>query len=335
MKLKTFYRDILKKAWKLTLKNKPLCFLGFFAAPLLAGFYNVLVYTLDLFSPEDALGSWQPIVDSGIFSWSTLDYLSQQLVDDPLNILPLLLILALIIILVVFIVWLIIVAQGSLIEGIDQLDNKPSTTYKLNKFISEGVTKFWPLLGINFLVNIITYIIFFLLSVTLISFRLGSQVVNHDLTAINYIIFSVLLIILVCSINFIGKYAVNYLIIEKETLSVAFRRAYYLFINNWLVSLEMSVVMFFVAVFATLLVSVISFFILVPLLLLIGIVGQFGIVPLASALLLLGFLIVIVLAIITSAMVATFQYIGWVLLFKQLHKEEGVASKLVRLFSFK
>jgi len=97
-----------------------------------------------------------------------------------------------------------------------------------------------------------------------------------------------------------------------------------LFRDNWLVSVEMAVIIFLIDFLASGVVLVILSLFFLPLLLL-------GLILQLNWLIILIMLLAIVVIVVFGSALATFQTASWTVLFLRL-KERGVLAKLERLF---
>jgi len=334
MKAKTFYRDIFKKAYMLTLKNKLFWFLGLFAAPLIGiGEYKVITQSLQAFSTDNAIVKWYPIVATGVFKVKTLRYLGQQFIMSPGAIFLLLLIVTLIVLFIILLIWLVVVAQGSIINATDQVSSKRLVGSKLSQYVSVGVRNFWSVLGINAFVKLIIYLLLLLLSLPFIV-----TVIDTAAGGINmfFIISALIFIPIAVVAAFIGKYAINYIVIEKESFEQSIKKGYRLFIDNWFVTIEMSLILLFVSIVATAVLAVVGSLAILPFIALSYIVAQLGIQSLMIVMMFLMLFLFMALGVFFVAILSTFYYSCWVLLFKKLHSgEEKVLSKVARWFGNK
>lgn len=323
------YRPVLKRAWEITKKFKPLWLFGLFAALVSAGGEYEMIYRAFSGSSQDGIvnnfigglqSGWAEgaKLATGDF-WGNLWQLTKIAPDSMLMVVFLFL---LILILFVFFVWLAVSAQIALIKGAS-LANK-------NKKMSwhEGFTfansNFFPVLGVVAVLKVILFALFLVLGWELwLTSSLGIW------GTIIYIISFIFFVLVVLVISFVLKYQVLYLTLKKQGFVTAFKSAWRLFVANWLVSLEMSLIMlgiYLVASALTLLLITLSAgipIIIIPFYLLsINLVIKIIISILAALLALIG-------VIFITATVTVFQWSGWVALFERLDSGDE-ASKLER-----
>lgn len=333
MKTATLYRDILKKAFDVTFKNRIFWLLGLFAAPLIGiGEYRVISHGFGFVSEDWLITKWYPIVSTGVFQFETLRYLGRQFAVDPISVLILFIILAILLLFIFFIVWLAVVAQGALIDGIDQSSSKRLTGTKLPQFIATGINRFWPVIGIHLFVKILISIVLLLLSLPIIIIAIGG---NSNAAGALYLIFVLILIPIAIIIAFTSKYAINYIVLEKNSFGEAIKKGWRLFADNWLISIEMAIILLFIALIFGIVITVIGSLVILPIGLFSYIVAQMGMSFLVKAIFVLGLLLLIILGIFVAAILSTFQYSCWVLLFNRLNSsKEKVMGKLARWFDF-
>ena len=87
----SFYRNILRQAWRLTWRNKYLWWLGIFAALLgSSGELEILLNNTGGSSGESLFPSLQRVVSTGVFSTKTISNIINLLKNDTLNIMMIL-----------------------------------------------------------------------------------------------------------------------------------------------------------------------------------------------------------------------------------------------------
>lgn len=329
MKSKTLYRDILKNSFNITFKNKILWFLGLFAAPLMGmAEYEIIATNVGGLNSGGVFSAWYQIIK---ITLSQFGNMGKLLITNPIAVFILLVIFSAMGLFVFFLIWVAVVSQCALIDGINQSNSKTLTNSKLNTSINSGTKNFLPVLGIHFFVKLILSLSFLLLSLPIVVVAFGD---HNVLPVIFYFILSLIFIPIIIIIMFSSKYAINYIIIEKETFFDAVKKGYRLFVNNWLISIEMSLILFFVSVVAGLFAAVIGSFIILPLGLLIYILIQIKLLFLVKFILILSLLLLIILSLFFAAIFSTFCHVSWVLLFNRLKGGGKETGKLARWFSF-
>ncbi len=206
------------------------------------------------------------------------------------------------------ITWLITIAQAGLVWAIEKLENGAAAS--VGATLANGTRFFWPV----FAVNLVSKVIFFGV-LGLIAMPLGWAFVRTGTSSFYaaYVLIAFLAYIpLAVTLSFIVKYATAYIVLRGERWKAALGKAWRLFTNNWLVTLEVALLLFII----NLVTSLLLFFTLV----LLGL-------PTNPAGLLVFFLVLAVF----GAYLATFQNTTWILLFRQLEQRQ-VRSKILRWF---
>jgi hypothetical protein len=328
MTTNSLYRDILKKAWATTFNNRIFWFFGLFSAPLLCGVYEVLKYT-QLFSEENVLLKWGNVLNTGALSLFTIKELS----SSPLALFIYFSIMAILGLIFLFLIWISVVSQGSLIDAIDESKTKEIANPQLSKFIAKGIENFWPVFKINATVIIFSHILLLLASISALAIYLSAsskQVAPNFI----YLLFVILFIPLTLIFSFIGKYATNFVVIKKEHFWSALKNSYNLFKENWLITLEMGFLLLFISFAFLIMFSSLGFFIFIPFWLISYILASLGAVIVLKAIILIGILTALLLTVFATAILSTFQYACWTLLFKQLISKEKSIAKLHRVFKY-
>lgn len=322
----SFYRLILKQAWKNTFKYKYLWIFGLFAALTAAGssweyslFYN---------------GFSQNIIDSSYLYLENLMAIFETVRNlglgfivifqsGILGILSALTVIILSLTLVALVVWLAVSSQGALINSLKEIieGKKNRDNFEFRKNITVGHKSFWPVLAMNIIIKLFITAVFIIISVPLLILVFK----NTFLVALIYIILFVLFIPFVTGFSLMMKYAISYQIFEKEGLIKSIKKAYNLFKKNWLISLEMSVILFIISFLASLTFLILASIILAPLFIT-------GIFLYSFWLSYLAVLLGIIALIFFGTLLSTFQISAWTGLFMELKKTNGLIAKLERLF---
>lgn len=324
------YRNILLQAWQLTWRHKYLWFFGLFAA--LLGNGGVLEIFFRVFSGDVSQG-WLPgfgfLQEINFFSLSTLANMGRLLVSDPLSLLFTLTVFLLVIFVGGFLIWLIMVSQAALVHNAGRNINGKSHDFKDG--LDVGMKKFWPVLGLNILVKIVISLVFLIISIPALL-----SIARADLFSANlfYVLAFLLFVPLAIIISFIIKYAIACVVIKGNKISEALIAGWQLFIKNWLVSLEMAFILFFINFMVGLGIIILFLLLSIPFLFL-------GLLFIKVAwyvnlwlIIVLAVILYLIIIIIIGSGLATFQVSSWTGLFIKLVKQGGV-SKLARVFSRK
>jgi hypothetical protein len=321
-----FYRPILKKAWEITRKNRFLWVFGLFAA--LAG--NGGIYEILVKGFNRVAGQGEILSDntSGLFTWSifALPRLEDIYETSPLfaNFFWIVVFIALGILAVL--ICLNILSRGALINCVKKITGRRKTN--LADGWEAGKKYFWPILGLNALAKAAIFSLLVLLTVPVMFFITGgggSPGWNVFLYVTSFVVFTLLALF----VSFMAIYASCFTVLEDMPFVESIRASWKLFIKNWFVSLEMSLILFlavFIAGFALMLFTIVY---MVPVALLL--------LAFAYLDLQIGFMLIVFLGIMgwlvllgfTGAVLSAFQFSAWTLLFMEISKKR-IWSKLLR-----
>ena len=318
------YRYILKRAWSITWKNKWLWIFGLFAATLgNGGSINILINGLDNVQMQASFLANLKI----LFSSSTIGE-AGNLISQFFQNLTIYYTFLFILIIIAFIVilYLAITTQGALLISIYNIyKNKQAG---LKKGFEVGKKKFWSIFAANLSGKLLVYLIFFILSIPFLFLYLKYNNILWQLVmlVVGFIVFVPFAVI----VSFLVKYAVLYLVVENLTFKESVKKAWILFKNNWLVSLEIAVILFVINVVAAAVVIFSYFFIAMPFIALVYLSFQMGIEFMFWIGIIGGSALLLVVIFLLGAILSTYQSAVWVLVFNQLN-ESVVISKIQRL----
>lgn len=304
------HRHILKEAWAITWRFKPLWLLGAFASfwatqNVAEAFFNPPLFSAVSVSQRPAW--WQTPTLGGGISVSSLFGLILGVV------------------ILGCIIWLATASRGGLITAIDAASR--GKTLRIRQAWNEGTRRFWSIFGISLAGKIIWGAL--ILGIA----SLAAYVAPRDSVA-QSILFSVLFILMVIialSLTFIINYALSLAMLHGIKPWDAAVGGVKLFYKNWLLSLEMAVILYGLGILAGIAFVALLFVLSMPLMLLWLIAASLG-------QMLWFFIIVFPVAIVflaggitLGAAFTTFQFAAWVILFKRL-MAGGALAKLVRVF---
>lgn len=319
------YRPILKVAWQILWQAKYLWFFGFFAILAVGTRGEISLIIDNLFA----------VSESGLFLDQLRELYAQNLLGNVganfvslfsnlefLTVVLFVILLALILLLI----FLVIVGQAGLVGGVYKEYRKQPSDFVAT--FRTGRQNFWPVLGLNIINKLIIYGSLLVLGIPLIMLYLNQG--NLASKNLFTLLFFIILIPIAVVVSMIIRYAILFVVIRKEKVGQAVRNGWNLFVRNWVVSIEMAIVLFFVLIGFVTLLFLIAIVLIIPFALVLYVFYLLGVggVLLNSA---LFWLIVFgALIIWIGAMLTTFQTACWVLLFDKL-TESRVFSKVSRL----
>ena len=313
----SLYRQILKKAWYITRKFKYLWPLGIFAAFLGNGSeYQVLFKQISSVSNQpDTITLWKENLNSFL---PNLDLSTGNVLLAVLTLVIGLIILA-------FFVWLIISSLGGLIKGVAGANSDESMTFV--GLLKVGSRKFWPLLGLNIVAKAIVYgmLILILTPLMIATFAQGNSTTNLLIIILTFLIFIPLTIIVSLAI----KYGSAFVVLNNERFWPSFKNGWRLFATNWLVSLEMALILFVINILVGLAFILLSLILFSPFFFF-GVIYTIQAPSLFTVLMYISLTLLLIASIIIGALLACFQIGSWTLLYLRLTGGPKAYSKIVR-----
>lgn len=319
------YRTILKQAWAVTWKHKYLWLLGLFASLVAGGGsweYQIITQNLGQNPIEGSyfrLGSILTVSDIVKNFCLGLISLFHQDFWTVLNALTILLIT---LILLASFIWLAVTSQAALVGSLKKIltSKKKLDNLSIRDSMSEGYRHFWPVLGLNIVMKALIYLVVFIVGLPLLLMAIS----DSSILFAAYILIFIIFIPIAMSLSLLVKYAIAYKVIDNRTFVVSLEKGAKLFRDNWLVSLEMAVILFLINfAFSGAALIILSLFLL-PLFLI-------GLMFNLFWLTILTLLSAIAVVVIFGSVLTTFQTASWTNLFLNLRDNGGLA-KLERLF---
>jgi hypothetical protein len=319
------YRSLLKQALTIAWKQKYLWVFGLFASLVASsGSWEYKILTENL-NQSMAGGSYYKL--SGFLSVG--EFIKNFFISfknifnyDLVTILNAITLLLIALIIMVVFVWLAIVCQAALVSGIKKLSNnkKKNSLLSLRLELAESNKHFWPVLGLNFLTKVLISVAFFIIGLPLLFILIK----DSTTAAIIYTLLFIIFFPVATGLALMLKYAIAYNVLEKTSFVKSIKKAWQLFMKNWLVSLEMAIILFLISLLFSGLIMLFLFLSMAPLLIL-------GLMFKAIWLVVFVMMIAIIVIVLTGSLLTTFQIAAWTSLFLRL-KDKGVAAKLERLF---
>lgn len=319
------YRIILKKAWQHTWKYKYLWLFGLFAALTSAGGsweYSLLsqsfgsnIIESSYLQLEKIISIFETGVSFGAGFWSVLT----SNIWNAMNMITVLILMGLFFFIFI---WLSITSQGALVNSVKKLltGKKKMGEFSYREHLTVGHKNFWPIFAMNILIKLFITLAFFIISIPLLILALKDIAVLGFI----YIILFVIFVIIATGFSLMIKYAISFQIFEEAGFVESIKKAYHLFRNNWLISLEMAIILFIVSFLAGLGFALLASVVLLPLF----------ITSIALSMIWLTWVVIylgIILVILFGSILTTFQISAWTELFFHLKEQKGSLPKLERL----
>jgi len=329
----TLYRSIIRQSFIIAWKHKYLWFFGLFATLLSSNFEIELINRFTNRS-SSTIYDWQRWAQTGIFSPSAWANLGQMMKTDPWSFASIIIVIIVIVALALALLWLAVVSQGALVSNANKAVSSggkvPSSIEKKHDTamgFREGRKNFWPIFGVNALVRIMVYVL------ALITIAPVAISAHLTVTAsLMYFILFIILLAVALILAFITKYAIAYVVLKGQAMGQSIVSAWRLFKKNWLVSLEMTFILFALTIVATLAIILAVLLLAIPIALLYVLSVFVASFPLFLATIVLGLIFSIALVVIGGSILTVIQTTAWVALFNQLVSGKGPDSKLERVF---
>lgn len=327
-KTNTFYRHILAEGWEFSRTYLFLWPLAFFAS--LTGVAGTFQIFFDIGSKDEALSitNWYTQTDllTSIFIGWSQSFDQIPWTSLRLDSLPFLAFFFLLLIVVIALAIIVTSSEGGIIFAIAQLQSKKQTSYLVS--FRKGLDKFWSLFGINLVYRLLYLIIVTVVVLPLIYLILTSPgSARLILATVVYLILIPVIIIL----DLVTRYSLFYIMLYNNTVTEAFRNAWLLFITNWIMSIETSLLILAVLFVAFIIMS----FVIIPLLALLFALFGSLVAFSAAALQIFSLTALVLLVLVVAAFITLFttiQMAVWTAVFRKLTTGEQ-PSKIHRLLS--
>jgi hypothetical protein len=317
-----FYRRIMADAWRITWNHKHLWVFGFFTA--LTGFGSVSEV---FFNASRRVGEWFPLLAAGKSPLYLIPGLTTMKAIISFSASP---VAALVIFLVVFgllsvvFLWMTMTSVGALVSSARKIEKGGEPTF--SEGMRVGADRFWTILGINLLARLVIFCGIILSGATLYTLMQDRTVASGLFYVGSFVVF---MIIALCA-SVIAVYATNYAVQKKDGVEKSISAGWRLLTEHWLVSIEMSILLFFVGITFGLTALLGAVVLSVPVIFLLMLSALLKTSAIASAVLVVagtGFVLIIICA---ASFVAAFQTVSWTLLWGEIAERKPV-SKLLRL----
>jgi len=313
---KPFYKEVFKKALFISWKNKFLWIFGFFATFISGGIFEIFIKSSGRLTKEWAVIKLFNIINFfQSFSWTNIKTTAE---NSPTHLIKLLLSGLLLLGLAILIIWLATVSQMALVRAAN-LFNKNKKTDLKDSFNSVK-PYFWNVLGLNILGKLATFVLLLLLALPLL-FQSGSFWLG-----LLYVLLYLIVIATVLIISFIIIYSVAYVVLKKKKFIESIIDAWRLFIKNWIVSLEVALILFIINILGGFALGILLFVAAIPFILLSVIFYFLSLNVLLGLILILTFIVLLALTILFSSILTCFQISAWTLTFEKLTNKRATSK---------
>lgn len=325
------YRNILSQSIKASWQYKYLWFFGLFAALLSnGGEYEIFSRGLGGGNnPSAGIIPWfQSINQTGIFSMKAVNNIINIAQNDPFSLVAVIIVGLVILALISFVVWLSMVSQAALVNNA-AVHLRGGKEGDIKGGLANGIKKFWPVLSLNLLAKAAVGIVLVIFSLPMVH---SDSKLNVVLDNLFYILIFIVFVFLVLALTFIVKYAIGFSVIQGKKIRESLMAGWQLFLKNWIVSMEMAIILFFVSFAASFAYLLAMLVFAIPFYILIFISVNINII--AFLFILFSALIFYVASLgLFGSILSTFQIFSWTGLFLELTGKSGAESKLVRVIN--
>lgn len=324
----SLYRNIFKKAFELSWKNKYLWFFGVFAALLgNNGGSEIILRSSSGDTGSNFVDWFYKYKETGVFSWHTVVNFFNLLKTDFSATISFVFLSLFTLVLIGFFIWLAIVSQSAIVDGAATYFSKNKNKKNIKDGIEIGNKKFWPVLTLNIIAKVTTLLVLVIVSQLLI---LSVVFTSSKLAILISIALFVFFFLFSIFFGLVMKYAIAFVVIKNKKVIESIQEGWHLFVNNWLVSIEMAISLFFITLFAGILIILAISILAIPFVFLAIIFLQlfsfFGL----WLIIILGFFTFLFFIIFSGAFLTVFVTSSWTGLFMELINNKGV-SKIMRL----
>jgi Na+-transporting methylmalonyl-CoA/oxaloacetate decarboxylase gamma subunit len=317
------YRKILKESLKISWNNKYLWFFGLFAAFLGGGGDFEIIFNQ---SGKDLMLNVNRYRETGIFSGDVFNNIAELFKTETVAMLTIIGFSLLFLILLAFFLWLMVVSQAALVDRSAKIIKGKEEEVSILKGIESGNKHFWPVFTLNLTSKIIITLFFFIVSLPIVFL----SNTNPASASIMFVVLFIILVPIALLFSFVVKYAICFIVIKKMKLVDSIQKGWALFKKNWLISVEMAFLLFFLnfafglgVIFLIIILSIPFLFLAFIAYKLFSIIGFLFIIT-------IGFILLLLLVFVAGAFLSTFQISSWTNVYLKLIDNKGI-SKLVRV----
>jgi len=322
-----FYRTIVSQAWKSTWHNKYLWFFGLFAALLgNGGELEIIFRGFDDNLSEGLIPSLWGLAQTGIFSKTALVNITHLAAKEPFSVIATLGVLFILLMLGIFVAWLAIVSQVGLVNNAARITT--GKRHDIKDGIEAGIKRFWPIFGLNVILKGLIYLFFALLSIPVIA---SASKAYFSANSFLFVLAFLLFVPVAITLSFIVKYAICFSVIKGESFIKSIKLGWQLFAKNWIISIEMAFLLFFINFMVGICLVIFFLVMAVPFLFILIVFTKLALFVNFWFVVVSASIILIVVVAFVGSILAAFQISSWTGLFIELIGRGGM-SKIARVF---
>jgi hypothetical protein len=319
------YRFFLKQAWNISRRYRHLWFFGIFASlTAIGGEYQIIAQGMNT-SPGGSFVSTGFYLFYNLFDPNFYAGLRELAISNPAALWSLISALLLVIAIIAVMVYLAMTSQAAIIEQSAQIiiGKKKKLNLSIGEGLKSGRQHCGHMLALNIANHLFITFSFFIISLPLVFLLITSDAVLTLIYTILFLIF----IPLALSIALTIKYALAARVLEGKSFVGSIMKGLEIFRNNWLVSLEMAIILFLIN-FAIGIATIAGIFLFFLPLFVLSLQLYLPILTGISLVLMIGTMLVV------ASVLNTFQISSWTGLYLSLQDKKG-RSKIERIFGHK
>ncbi len=321
----SFYKNVFKQALKLTWNNKLFWFLGVFTV-----FFStsVEIEMVDNFlgPNHNSIYTFKDVLQNSLFKKGLIESLQSLISTKMFGVMVVLGLILLLLVIVSVVAQILITAQSAALIKVGSADLKNHKNFNWLESLAKNKHLIIPVTLFDLCLKIMVNLFLVIISLPLL---LGNQNPSANWF---YIFLFVVLFPVAIVIAFIVRYITCYLVVYKYSIKEAIVNGWKLFVKNWLISAEMSLMLFLVNILGSLLVVFVILAVANPLYFLGILVNQYIYNGGFYIILALSYIIYFGLFAWGASLLSVFNVSSWTSLFLQLDKAGG-ESKITRVIS--
>ncbi len=322
--MKINYLQIFKKALSITWKNKFLWIFGFFSSFLWGiSSFSMISRKIDQITGDKTARALDLFYDPSKWEMASSIHFSafRSLAHaNPLALMANLIIMLIVLGIIMLFFWMVFSSQGALFIAVNKLSGNKKTDIKQS--FKEGGKRVLQIFSLNLLAKIAIW-----MSVSIVAtiiFYLTMTGTPSFLSFVVYILAFVIFIAISLIISFINIFAVCQTSINNNAIGSSIKLAWKMFSNNWLITIETGVLLFVINLGAGVAMLLGSGIVATPLILLLIAFFYLGLPSAFIFFFYLAILIVVGLLMALSAILSSFHFSSWAILFEQIENKKAV-----------
>jgi len=322
--MQSLYGSVLKQSWQTIWRRPYLWFVGILAI-LFAGSIEIELLENFLNQDRNNFMGVKEFLAGGLFNPDILGRFKDLFASDASSASWALAFVLLFLVVLLIILFISVMAHIVIIDHSAQVKRSSNPVQpKVWASVAKLRHKLLPVVSLNLAIKVFIFIVFTLVTLPIFLTR------GQDLSWVNYLYLLLFVILLPVAIifSFVVKYIISYVIVYGQSLRLAIKNGWRLFAENWLVSIEMSFMLFLLHVLGSLIIIFVVRIIAIPLsvIMVAGSTYSYWFVIISP---ILFNLIGILLYTIGGGFLVSYLITAWTTLFVRLN-EEGGTSKIAR-----